>query len=198
MWSALESVSEESETPVYALITDIGNDIVYGVRTERLMGWIEACIERLRGLNARIVITELPEDSIDRVTPRRYEIVRRLFFARHHTPYEQVMTTSREMAAGIRELAGQPNISIAPQQGAWYGMDPIHIKYGCWCDAWTSILSHWRDEPPTDDQNLAHASVFQWTYLRTRTPQSRGWFSWEQRGSQPCGRLRDGSSISMY
>ena len=53
LWPAL--ASRRRENAGVAVITDIGNDLAYGVSGARLAGWVETCIERLRGRGIRAV-----------------------------------------------------------------------------------------------------------------------------------------------
>ena len=46
--------------PTAALVSDIGNDILYGASVDQIAEWVEQCLARLRGACDRIVITELP------------------------------------------------------------------------------------------------------------------------------------------
>ena len=44
LWGELKA---RPPLPTLALITDIGNDLVYGARVEEIAGWVEACLDRL-------------------------------------------------------------------------------------------------------------------------------------------------------
>ena len=57
LWPALQHGSG----PVHALITDVGNDVIYGVPVDRIVAWGSTCVDRLHA--ARRMVT-LPLVSI--------------------------------------------------------------------------------------------------------------------------------------
>ena len=59
LWPALEAPAQGASVALHALLTDVGNDIVYGHDPDTIAGWIDTCIGRLAGLGARIVMTRL-------------------------------------------------------------------------------------------------------------------------------------------
>ena len=42
------------------LVTDVGNDIIYGFPPARILEWVEETVERLQEFTPDIVLTELP------------------------------------------------------------------------------------------------------------------------------------------
>src|SRR5215207_2044158 len=44
LWQDLQS---RQPLPTAALVTDIGNDILYGVSSDLLLDWVERCLDRL-------------------------------------------------------------------------------------------------------------------------------------------------------
>ena len=73
-WAVLEAASGElalklcnSDTPVDALITDIGNDIMYGAPPQQIEAWMDECINRLQTHNANIAMTMLPIHGLRKV-----------------------------------------------------------------------------------------------------------------------------------
>ena len=45
LWAALDGAPARART--LALVTDVGNDIVYGVGVETIREWVETCVSRL-------------------------------------------------------------------------------------------------------------------------------------------------------
>src|SRR5262249_48210012 len=60
LWTRLESLPA---VPARGLITDVGNDILYGSPPEEVLAWVEECVSRLRRYTTDIVLTGLPLDS---------------------------------------------------------------------------------------------------------------------------------------
>ncbi|HEY4597786.1 MAG TPA: hypothetical protein VIJ02_15405, partial [Thermoanaerobaculia bacterium] len=56
LWEELRS---RPLLPTLAVVTDVGNDLVYGAPVEEIAGWVEACLDRLVP-ETEIVMTLLP------------------------------------------------------------------------------------------------------------------------------------------
>jgi len=62
-----------------ALITDVGNDILYHVPVDTLLGWVRDCATRLSELGFDVVLTDLPIDGLRRLSPLRFALFRSVF-----------------------------------------------------------------------------------------------------------------------
>jgi hypothetical protein len=189
-----------SKTPL-ALITDIGNDIMYGASPAEIARWIERCLDRLAQQQARVVMTPLPMASLQRMTPGQFRIVRALLFPSREITHADAMARSRELNERLHELAAARGVMLVPHRLDWYGFDPIHIRLRRWREAWGSILAAWQgDRPAAPSPALAQVrgSLARWAYLRAVPPQERWILGWRQRRRQPAGRLRDGTNIWWY
>ena len=77
--------------PTAALVTDVGNDIVYGAPVESILEWVEECLNRLErqaapggGGNAAmpIVLTLPPTATVMALSQWRYTLIRTLRVSR--------------------------------------------------------------------------------------------------------------------
>ena len=59
-------------------MTDIGNDILYGVHLERLFEWVETCLGRRQKVEAQTSVSELPLGSVARLGIVRFWLFRTL------------------------------------------------------------------------------------------------------------------------
>ena len=57
LWRQLESFAA---APTRALVTDVGNDILYGFSAEQTLAWVAEAVERLQKFTKDIVLTDLP------------------------------------------------------------------------------------------------------------------------------------------
>jgi hypothetical protein len=205
LWEALEeprhqgieASRHQGASATFALITDIGNDIMYGASPTTITQWIEECAARLASHNARLIITPPPIASVRMLRPWKYQVVKAALFPMRRITFEQAMSRSHELHERIVDLALRLNSPAIALPGEWYGFDPIHIRRFIWPQAWWTILAPWMDTSAT---NMARAkpSLARWTHLRTRTPQ-QWWLLGLQRGRvQPSGQLPDGTRISLY
>ncbi|MHC5001525.1 MAG: hypothetical protein ACYTJ0_00210, partial [Planctomycetota bacterium] len=124
LWSRLE----RGPGPLYALMTDIGNDVAYGHEPATITGWLEQCLDRLAESEARIVVTGLPLESIDRLSPLRFRVARTLLFPGRRLELEDARRTVRALDDAVRRLAGHYAARVVPLPGRWYGLDPVHIR----------------------------------------------------------------------
>src|ERR1017187_5196674 len=77
---ALEDAKKADQTcSVLALVTDIGNDIMYGIAPDLLNDWVARIISRLSQLDATIVVTSVPLQGLLRLPAWQFHLFRRLF-----------------------------------------------------------------------------------------------------------------------
>jgi hypothetical protein len=190
-----DELSRRSALPTAALVTDIGNDILYGAGADQIATWVEQCLTRLRAVCERIVVTGLPLTRVESVTPRQYNLFRALLFPGSRVTWTDALHRVRELNARVAELARQQPGALCVPRLDWYGWDPIHLRRAVWPEAWSEILSGWSDQAVTQ---RARGSWLRWLQLRRQRPLVRRMFGFEQRRAQPTCTLRSGSVISLY
>ncbi len=94
LWEALEA---RSDVPTAALVTDIGNDLMYQVEAPQIVAWVETVLERLQRAGARVSMTLLPVDSLLSVSPRRYYFFRSLMFPRCRLSFAEAGDRARQL-----------------------------------------------------------------------------------------------------
>ncbi|HEV2970274.1 MAG TPA: hypothetical protein VGY55_09805 [Pirellulales bacterium] len=193
LWNALSSLPP---APTAALVTDIGNDLLYGASVGSILDWVGASFDRLALSEARTIVTLLPLESIARLSKRRFLLMRTVNFPKCRAGLDEVLLRAGELNAGLIDLARARRIPTVALRGAWYGFDPIHIRLRFWKSAWREILSGWCDAPAA--AAFARGSLTRWLYLRSRAPEARRLFGVARRAPQPSGRLRDGTTIALY
>ena len=75
-----QDLAQRSRIPATALLTDIGNDLVYEVPVEQIVEWVEECLRRLSSCADRLIVTELPIESIRKLTRWRFLLMRTILF----------------------------------------------------------------------------------------------------------------------
>jgi hypothetical protein len=181
--------------PTAALVTDIGNDILFGAGVDQIAGWVEECLARLRGHCERIVLTELPLARLASVTPRQYRAIRWLLFPGSRVTFADAMQRAREVNACLIALAARYRAVLRAPRIEWYGLDPIHVRRGVWSAAWCEILSATGE---CGAAQRARGSWRRWWQLRRERPQSRRLLGIAQWREQPACTLRSGSAVSLY
>ena len=191
------------DVSTFALIADIGNDIIYGAAPQQIVGWIEQCIDRLQTMNASIAMTALPIESIRAVRRRQYAIVKSMLYPTRQLSFADAISRAGQLHDLIVDLAQRRGVRLIPPRSHWYGFDPIHVRYRHWPSAWAEIIGACAvNRPPSSEGGggvrCAQPSFSRWLRLRTATPR-KWWLFGLQRGrEQPAAILPDGTTISLY
>jgi hypothetical protein len=160
LWSSLPA--RESGRPL-AMLTDIGNDIVYERKPDEIFQVIEECVSRLRCWNpeTRLVMTGLPLQSVASVGPVHFRIARTILFPGCRLSLRTILSNSERLDSLCRQFAQAEGIAFVDPQRDWYGVDPIHVLPMHRVAAFEKFFSAWSVTPTTfqakADQNSASA-----------------------------------------
>ena len=195
MWDDLAAQPSHAEPP-RALVTDIGNDLLYGVEPDQIAAWVATCLERLRAMSARIVLTQLPLASAMSLGPARFRFFRSLFFPSSTVQFGDLAAQVARLNQHLVDLGREHDIRTLELRGQWYGFDPIHIRRRNRDPAWQELLASWFDKPDVADFPAANPveSLQKWR----QRPFQRRWFGREQSAVQPSLREADGSTLWLY
>jgi hypothetical protein len=190
LWTSLAAHPRRA---TYALLTDIGNDLMYEASVADIAGWVDECCARLEAVGAHLVVTELPICNVSGLSDRRYEMFRGAMFPRCTLSLDQIKGRAMELNERVAETARRRGAALVSHCDTWYGWDPIHIRKKIFSQAWPRILAPWGGSLATP-----RGSLRRWLYLRSRVPHVRRIGRFVQRRAQPCGRLSDGSTIALF
>ncbi len=193
LWRAL---ADRPRVPTAALVTDIGNDLLYEAPVDRIIAWIRFCLDELARIEARVVVTGLPIESIARLSDARFRLMRSILFPRSRLQLSTVAAQAIELDERLGRLCNERGIAQVAPSPTWFGFDPIHIKMRHWPHAWQTLLAPWCDAQPPPAP--ATGSMRRWLHLRRLAPERRWLFGIEQKRRQPAGRISDGSVISFF
>jgi hypothetical protein len=192
LWSDLA----RNDLPTAALVTDIGNDLLYEASVDTIAQWVQRCFDRLVAARARTVVTLLPADNLQTLSRARYTLLRSVLFPFSRLSWEEARDRALALNERLRSLANERNFGVVVQRAEWYGFDPIHIKRACRPEAWRQILAAWTQH---GELPLAARGPLKHTlYLQSRVPAERRLWGLEQRAMQPSARLGDGTTVSIY
>ncbi len=193
LWERLK----QTQTPTAALITDIGNDILYGVEVPQIVEWVDTVVGRLQQTQARICLTLLPPVEPAGLSPTRFLFFRTMFFPGCRLTRDEVLSRAAQLQQRLQQLCADRGLRFKEQNRAWYGLDPIHIPRRHRRHAWREILLQWSKES-APEVPLARRSLSRWVHLQTRRPHQRTLFGRQQRAAQPAVKWRDGTTVSFY
>jgi hypothetical protein len=186
LWQQLE---RQPAVPTRALVTDVGNDIVYGVEADQILSWVDDVLARLSRVSNDLVLTDLPMDSIRRLSPWKFRAVRSVFFPSCRLAFDDVVATAERVNAGLADVARTRGARLVHLRPSWYGLDPIHIRPSEWRPAWQEILGV---------ACPVRRSRFETLRLYALRPERRWLFGVEQRTPQAGARLRQGGRVWLY
>jgi hypothetical protein len=186
IWQQLESTPA---VPTRALVTDVGNDIVYGFPPEQILAWVGEALARLARVSDDVVLTDLPMDGIRRLSPARFHLVRSVFFPSCRLPFEAVVAAAEQVNTGLAELAGANRARFVHLEPSWYGFDPVHIRPSLWPTAWQEVLGVSCAIPRSRAEALR---------LYAMRPEQRWLFGVEQRTPQTGRPLPHGARVWLY
>lgn len=184
IWSEFERLDDAR--PLHAWVTDVGNDIMYGISPEQLVEWVAEVVARLRALGARITLTRLPMESIRRLTPTRFRFFSRVLFPERRHEFEDVLAKVEAVDEALGSLVDSDPVELSP---SWYGYDPIHIRRSQRHEAWRQLLGAPEPAPPSTLRQLR---------LRFARPQEWTWLGQPRRTSQPVRTFSSGTTLHLF
>ncbi|MBC8353241.1 MAG: hypothetical protein H8E66_14685 [Planctomycetes bacterium] len=190
-----DDLATRPPAPTAALLTDIGNDILYGASAEQITRWVERCLKQLKPVAQEITVTQLPLASLEELGSVRFLAMRTILFPKSRLTLKNALNTANELNERVTELAKRYDATVFEPARYWYGIDPIHVKRSHQPHSWQRIFQTWT---PNQEVPQARHSLLQWARLRRVRPQSRHLFGFQQQQAQPARRLSDGSIVSLY
>jgi len=191
LWDDLQ---QRPVIPTAALITDVGNDLLYYASVPEVLDWVAICLDRLKDVDARCVVMELPVENLQRLGVWRYRFFRTTFFPSCKIDLPTMQQRVCALNEQLADLAHGYGAQVFKPKLAWYGIDPVHIRRQKLSLAWSEMLAHWNGKLT----GPCHASLASEIYLRRLRPYERRLWGFTQRRSQPAGTLCDGTRVSFY
>jgi len=193
LWPDLQN---RRETPTAAILTDIGNDLLYGASVEALLSWVECCIDRLAAAGAKLALCLPPLRNLPNLSRPRYYTFRTLFFPLCRLRYVEMRCRVAALHRELEQLATARNIACVDPPPQWYGLDPIHFTYDGSRQHWQALLEgvDWPQAPSFDSSDSGGRTQ---SSVNVR-PQIRWIAGIEQRAQQPTTCFPSGTTVSFY
>jgi hypothetical protein len=191
LWKGLEEAPPPRRT--LALVTDIGNDLVYGARVEEIAAWVGTCLEWLTRLQAEIVLTLLPLSRLQRLSSWEVRLATSILFPGRSVPWPGLLEQARDLDEHLRRLGREAGAQLVEPAAGWYGIDPIHFRRSVRGVVWSRVLSLW----PSEADATARSSAGRiWVPLFGAAEMRL--FGRHLRTPQPAVHLADGTTLSLY
>ena len=129
---------------VIALITDIGNDIMYGVSTDEIICGLKSLLSDLNELEASVFITPIPVDLENDIRELYFRVLRRVFFRNSSVSLHQASEAVQFINKFIIQLLNK-NIIVINEMKQFCGIDKIHYGLFQSRSAWSHIAYNLTD-----------------------------------------------------
>jgi hypothetical protein len=188
LWAAVDAMPR-AET--LGLITDVGNDIMYNIEVPQILDWVRESVTRLERHAGSITIAGLPVEGGRRLSEWQFFWLRRVVVPSCRLSHDELQLRATRVNDGLRALAAERGHRFVELASAWYGFDPIHIRYRHWPGAWSRILGvgsgvEWRG-------SIAEAAA-----LHLRRPERQWLFGREMRQLAQGAPLSGGGRVWLY
>src|SRR5687767_4192510 len=193
LWATLEG---KEALPTYALATDVGNDLAYGVPAARLAAAIGDCAERLCAQGARVVGSLFPRRSVETLPGWEFKLFRSLLFPGRRFPLDAILAEGRQVNTLLRQRLEGPCTLLSPAPD-WYGPDRIHLRRRTRTDVWQALLAGWLPGPAGESRPAAGAELPA-PRLPGLHPERSTLFGFDRITPQPSATLADGTTISLF
>jgi len=192
LWPALK---DRPPLPTLALITDIGNDLVYGAAVSEIVRWVEVCLDRLAQRESQAVLTLLPLARLARLSPWEVRLALSLLYSGRQAPWPALLERARELDSRLREVGRAYGARLVEPEASWYGIDPIHLRRSRRREVWERLAS-------LAPASLAPVLEGTATPARVRIPllgaEELRLAGRTLRTAQPAAHLTDGTTVSLY
>tara|TARA_B100000686_G_C16670785_1_gene906329 strand:+ start:336 stop:1088 length:753 start_codon:yes stop_codon:yes gene_type:complete len=118
------------------LLTDIGNDIMYGVPVEELIECLEGILQKLGDLEADIHVSPISSWLERQLDPVRFNILKALFYPKSGMTYPSTIDALIRINRYIRT---EIRATIIEGLDAFVGLDKIHYSFFRSGSAWTRV-----------------------------------------------------------
>ena len=204
LWRSLDRLLADNtaaDRPRVAVVTDIGNDLLYGFSVEQLASWVDETLLRLRQRGFCVAVTRLPLASIAGVGPFRYRLLKTLFVPGCPLALEQIKEWSAAIDQAVVRLATAQAAAVIDQPAGWYGFDAIHVRRPQLTELWRTAAATWgvdagRTRPPAGRPS-AHPWLT-WARVGAAAAEVRSLSHVMRFTPQPAVQLPDSTRVFLY
>lgn len=180
LWRALE---REGAAAPAALVTDVGNELLYGLGVTAVATAVRDAAERLCDRGGRLVITGLPLESLAGVGPARYRLMRTVYVPGCLLSLAAIKDAASWLDDELRAIAADTGAAFLEQPGDWYGFDAIHVRRPRLDDLWQRAGDAWGLPPAA---RRPRARLMDWAVIGSRAAEVRSLAGRTLRTPQPA------------
>ena len=139
----LESIQKirKPNQKIIALITDIGNDIMYGIHSEKIIEGLQKILDTLGEFTKNIFITPIPINSKNDIGEFYFLLLRCIFFPKSSIKYSQTLESIKVINQFILHSSNKKTTVINGME-PFCGLDKIHYSFFKSHLAWAHIANN--------------------------------------------------------
>jgi hypothetical protein len=126
--------------PTLAVLSDVGNDIVYSQPPDTILVWVGELAGRLESQGAEVLLTGLPLESLRALPGWLFSALRSLYYAGQKLTQGELMQRLLDLEGGLQTLARERGYLFLPTQPEWYGFDRFHLRSKSYSACWEGWL----------------------------------------------------------
>jgi len=123
---------------VIALITDIGNDIMYDVPLSEITSCLNTLMQKLDALGADVFVNPIPLDFFKDVSEHQFRLLRSVFYPHSTIEYSRAGESVDGVNGFLRDSAAG-RIHLLPSAKDFSGVDKIHYSIFHSHKAWSEV-----------------------------------------------------------
>jgi hypothetical protein len=138
----LESIQKirKPNQQIIALITDIGNDIMYGIHSKKIIEGLQSVLDTLSKVTKNIFITPIPINLKNDVGEFYFRVLRCIFFPKSFIKYSQTLESIEIINQFILHSSNKKTTIINGME-QFSGLDKIHYSFFKNHLAWAHIAN---------------------------------------------------------
>jgi hypothetical protein len=195
LWRALDRERVGDGRPAQALVTDIGNDLLYGFSVDQVAEWVRESLARLSARGATVAVTRLPLASVARVGPLQYRALRTLYVPGCPLSLDALKDAVERLDAEVVAVAAEYGAVVLDQPGDWYGLDAMHVRRRYLDTLWHRACDAWGCGSAA---RVGRASLAEWARLGSRAAEVRSLAHVPRFTPQPAYRGRNDVRVWLY
>jgi hypothetical protein len=124
------------------LLTDVGNDIMYGVPESSLIECLDTLIEKSLRMNAEVFLTSIHVDVSKDMGKTSFKLLKSIFYPNSPVTFDQADSAVKKLNHYLAEKSQQnERVHLVSGLGAFCGIDKIH--YGLFKShlAWSRVAN---------------------------------------------------------
>jgi len=136
----VEEAEKKAKNPRVVLLTDLGNDLMYGVTADALIECLDMLIDRMLKWNAEIFITSIHINIKKNVSRRIFYILRFIFYPRSKINFEEADFLIAKINFYLEEKTRKnKKVHLITGMESYTGPDKIHYSLLKMHKAWSKV-----------------------------------------------------------